>query len=151
MATNESLVHAYAADPQWQTIPEQYQAISELADPEGKRMLTVGFTTYRDLIDHIGYDAAESCPELLRAALAILFEKAKDKAVVAAHLLGPADVVQTLCGDAEPEDETFYYAVLATLALKNAVSSYADYRKADYAAWKAEQAAKAAENANTPS
>ena len=142
MSTNASTIQAYASAEQWRTIPEHYQAIGEIADEKGNRMLAVFFTTHRDLIQQIGYSASDSCPDVLRACTAVACELAKDQPVVAAHLLGPAQITEKLCGDDEPDDQTFYFSVLATLALKKAISSYADYRKADYAAWKAEQAKK---------
>lgn len=148
MAINLTKITQYANDPKWREIPRPYQGAGEIMDNEGKPLFGIYLTTHRDVITEIGYAATKECPEMLAACAAILCEKAAHKAVISAHLLGPAEIMPVFCEEGEPEDMLYYYAALATLAMRNAVSSYADYRKADLEQWKAQQAeTEAAESA----
>lgn len=139
MAVNMKTLAHYASVQDWRRIPDPLQALGEITCPDGKRLLSIAFSTGRDIITAIGYGVEASCPAPLKACAAAVCELARGKAVMAAELLGPDDIAAVLADDGILEDEVYYAAVLATLALKNAVSSYASYRSSDLKAWKAEQ------------
>lgn len=128
MAINNTLWKKYASSSIWRSIPNQLQALGEISDPEGNRLLSIAFCAKRDLITHIGYSPTSSSPEELCACAAVLCEAASDKPVMEAQLLGPSDIAKKLTESGELDDQFYYYALLATLALKNALSSYAAYR-----------------------
>ncbi len=137
MAVDMNILKTYASSPDWRKIPENLQALGEITGPDGKRLLSIAFSAERDIITAIGYGADSSCPAALAACASVLCGLAHQKAVMAAQLLGPRDIASVLAGGGDLDDETCYAAVLATLALKNAVSSYASYRAGDLKAWKA--------------
>lgn len=126
MAKQMDTLTAIAHDPRLCHLPETVHAMSTMTDPHGNPLLTIAFSTKRDIIADIAYQAAESAPLALRGCAAILCMLCRDKAVMAADLLGPSDIAAYL-GE-ELDDETFYFAAVATLTLKNALSSFADYR-----------------------
>lgn len=138
MSVSSEALRTWAAAG-WQTLPEAPRALGTLTGPDGKPLLTLAFDTHRDIITSIGYQPGEACDEALRACAAALCSLAKDKAVMAADLLGPVEISAALQVEAEMDDPLFYSAVLAVLCLKNALSSYAETRAADYAAFKREQ------------
>lgn len=137
MAADLSVFIHYADMPQWQRLPASFQALGEIADEKGRRMLSIAFAAHRDIITEIGYQASESCPDALRACAACICELAQNQAIMAAELLGPKEMEEILSDGDALEDQNYYYTILATLALKNAIASYADYKKADLKAWKA--------------
>lgn len=128
-----------ATDPQWRILPESPRALGELRAPDGTRLLTIAFDTHRDIIASIGYAPGERCGEALCACAAALCSLARGKAVMAAELLAPTDIAEAL--PCPMDDPLFYQAVLAVLCLKNALSSFAETRAADYAAFRQGQQA----------
>lgn len=128
MSLNTQLLKSYASSPDWRSAPACLQALGEITDPEGKKLLSMAFTTSRDIITQIGYSPSSHCPEALCACAAVLCELSIGKAVMAAQLLGPSEILGKLTDDGKAEDSFYYYSLLATLALKNALSSYASYR-----------------------
>lgn len=139
MAINLTKIMQYANDPKWRTIPEKYHGVGEIVDDKGNALFGIFLAARRDLITEIGYGATEACPKMLAACAAAMCELAFEKPVLSAHLLGPAEITPIFCEEGEPDDELFYYAAVTTLAMKNAISSYADYRKEDMKDWKAEK------------
>ncbi|MGN0775680.1 MAG: hypothetical protein ACI4MM_03265 [Candidatus Ventricola sp.] len=129
-------IRSWAADAQWQTFPQSPRALGELTAPNGEKLLTLAFETHRDIICAIGYRREALADDALCACTAALCSLVKGKAVMAADLLGPSEIAEALRVDMD--DALFYQAVLAVLCLKNALSSYADTRAADYAAYKQE-------------
>lgn len=126
MTNLNSKLAVYAADPQFTIFPETIHAMSEMTDPQGKPLLSMAFSTHRDIITAIAYRGAENAPSALRGCAAVLCALCKGKAVMAADLLGPVDIAAYLTE--ELDDEAFYFAAIATLTLKNTLSSFADYR-----------------------
>lgn len=139
MSIHENVIQNYAASTLWNRIPDPLQALGEINGPDGNTLLTIAFNTHRDIITEIGYSAPSSCPEELRACAAAVCQLAKDKAAMAAELLGPNDIASLFTDDGNLDDQTFYFALVAILALKNALSSYAAYRTNDFKVWKATQ------------
>ena len=138
MSASAEVLSAWAADPRWQAFPSSPRALGELTAPDGSVLLTLAFDTHRDIVSSIGYHRGEHAEDALCACAAALCSLAKAQAVMALDLLSPADIAGTL--GLELDDALFYQAVLAILCLKNALSSYADTRAADYAAFKQAQA-----------
>ena len=125
MHTSFESLFSWAHDAQWQNFPTSPRALGEL---------TLAFETCRDIVSAIGYRRGEQADDALCACTAALCALAKGKPVMALDLLAPADIADML--HVEMDDALFYQAVLAVLCLKNALSSYADTRAADYAAFK---------------
>lgn len=139
MSILSNKIQEFASDSRWTVIPADIQAMGEITGPQNTTMLTISFRTHRDLISEIGYSVPSNCPETLRACAACVCHLAFEKAVMAAELIGPAEIAALLSDDGKLDDETFYFSMLAILALKNALSSYAAYRTNDYKNWKASQ------------
>lgn len=139
MSTNFLKIHSYASASSWQTLPESIHGFSQLTDDKNQLLLSLAFSTHRDLITAIGYLAAPQCPTELLACTSVLCQLSLKQPVLSAQLLGPTSIAVLLSDDSVLDDSTYYFAVLATLSLKNAISSYAQYRKADYHAWKSGQ------------
>lgn len=139
MSILKNNIEAYAASATWTQIPDSIQAFGEITGPDGNTLVSIAFHTHRDIINEIGYSAPASCPEELRACAACVCELAKDKAVMAAELIGPAEIASLLTDDGNLDDQTFYFALVSILALKNALSSYASYRTNDFKSWKSMQ------------
>jgi hypothetical protein len=116
----------WLASPVFRRRPENVKAIGELQGPDGKTMAALFFSTERDIIVQIGVEAGEGCSDLLKAALAAAAMLAEHKAVMAADLIGPDQLLETL--GSTGSDEDYYAALMAVLTLKNALHSYADYR-----------------------
>jgi hypothetical protein len=138
MAINQTTLNHYSDDSSWRTVPTNLQALGEITDENGKTLFSIAFTTHRDIITEIGYSASVSCPAPLCGCAACVCELAKNKAIMAAQLLGPDDIAKKISDDGTMEDQIYYFAVLATLALKNAISSYAEYKKTDLENWKSQ-------------
>lgn len=139
MSVLPNRIQEFASSSQWTSIPANIQALGEITGPTGSTLLTISFQTHRDLISEIGYSAPADCPEILRACAAAVCHLAFEKAVMAAELIGPAEIASLLSDDGNLDDETFYFSMIAILALKNALSSYASFRSNDYKNWKAGQ------------
>lgn len=138
MSASAEVLSAWASDPRWQAFPANPRALGELTAPDGSVLLTLAFDTHRDIVSSIGYRRGEHAEDALCACAAALCSLAKDQAVMALDLLSLADIAGAL--GLELDDALIYQAVLAILCLKNALSSYADTRAADYAAFKQTQA-----------
>lgn len=139
MSILKDSITTLASSADWTQIPDPIQAFGEITGPDGKALLSIAFSTQRDIITRIGYSAPSSCPEGLRACAAAVCKLAKDKAVMAGELIGPAEIAALITDDGNLDDETFYFALVSVLALKNAISSYASYRTNDFKSWKASQ------------
>lgn len=139
MSICQTKIHELVQTAQWANIPSNIQAMGEIQDPEGKTLLTISFCTHRDLISEIGYSAVASCPPLLRACAAAVCHLAFERAIMAAELIGPNEVIALISDDGSVDDQTYYFVLLAILALKNALSSYASFRSNDYMLWKNSQ------------
>jgi hypothetical protein len=138
MATNLSALKQYSDETSWRTIPAELQALGEINGEDGQNLFSIAFTTHRDIITEIGYSASSACPAPLCGCAACICELAKGKAIMAAQLLGPDDIAKKLSDDGSLEDQMYYFAILAILALKNAISSYAEYKKTDLEIWKSQ-------------
>lgn len=130
-------ISAWAQDAQWRTFSEKPRALGELTAPNGGKLLKIAFDTHRDIVTAIGYQAGENADEALCACAAAVCSLSEDKAVMALDLIGPAEIAEAL--KVQMDDKLFYQAVLAVLCLKNALSSYADTRAADYAVFRTER------------
>ncbi|WP_276855849.1 hypothetical protein [Enterocloster lavalensis] len=139
MAITLTTLETYASSRDWWQIPGSLQALGEITGPDGRRLLSIAFAAERDIITSIGYAADETCPPAFAACAAILCGLAHHKAVMAAQLLGPSDIASAISDGQSFEDDAYYAAVIATLALKNALSSYASHRAVELKAWKAGQ------------
>lgn len=137
MTANPSAFAHYCSTSDWCTLPASPQALGEITDENNHRMFSIAFSTHRDIITEIGYLASDACPAALRACTACICELAQGQAVMAAELLGPEEIAGKLTDDGTLEDQHYYYAILAALCLKNAIASYAEYRKNDLKVWKA--------------
>ncbi len=137
MSSDAENISVWAQDTRWRTIPEKPRALGELKAPDGGELMKIAFDTHRDIVTAIGYQAGKSANEALCACAATACSLAKDKAVMALDLIGPAEIAEAL--KVQMDDSLFYQAVLSVLCLKNALSSYADTRAADYAAFQQEQ------------
>lgn len=112
-------------------IPDDIKAMGELNGTDGKRLLTIAFTTRRDLVSDIGVTAEAACSEELKAAAAAGCALAKGKAIMAVDLLTPEDILKPLSDETEPADSEYFVALMALMAIKNALASYAAYRSAE--------------------
>ncbi len=137
MSADPSKLQHYATSAGYCATPSPLQALGQVIGEDGQTLFSIAFTTHRDIITQIGYTASEGCPEVLKACAACICELAKDQAIMAAELLGPGEISEKLSDDGTLDDQVFYFSVLATMGLKNALASYADYKKADLQAWKA--------------
>ena len=137
MSADPSKLQHYATSAGYCATPSPLQALGQVIGEDGQTLFSIAFTTHRDIITQIGYTASEGCPEALKACAACICELAKDQAIMAAELLGPGQIAEKLSDDGTLDDQVFYFSVLATMGLKNALASYADYKKADLQAWKA--------------
>ena len=137
MSADPSKLQHYATSAGYCATPSPLQALGQVIGEDGQTLFSIAFTTHRDIITQIGYTASEGCPEALKACAACIRELAKDQAIMAAELLGPGEISEKLSDDGTLDDQVFYFSVLATMGLKNALASYADYKKADLQAWKA--------------
>ncbi|MCI8295774.1 MAG: hypothetical protein HFG22_07810 [Lachnospiraceae bacterium] len=137
MSADPSKLQHYATSAGYCATPSPLQALGQVIGEDGQTLFSIAFTTHRDIITQIGYTASEGCPEALKACAACICELAKDQAIMAAELLGPGEISEKLSDDGTLDDQVFYFSVLATMGLKNALASYADYKKADLQAWKA--------------
>ncbi len=107
--------------------PDSIKAAGELQGQDGKRLAVLYFTTVRDIVTEPGVSAEKECPELIQEALCAACACMEHKAVMSADLITP-DQICTKLGW-EENDEHYYAALMAVLAVKNALSSYAVYRK----------------------
>ncbi|MGN1388659.1 MAG: hypothetical protein ACI4WR_03335 [Bulleidia sp.] len=107
--------------------PTTIKAAGELQGQDGKRLAVLYFTTFRDIITDPGISASENCPELIQEALCAACACMEGRAVMSADLITPDQI----CGKLgwEETDERYYAALMAVLAVKNSLSSYASYRK----------------------
>lgn len=137
MSADPSKLQHYATSAGYCATPSPLQALGQVIGEDGQTLFSIAFTTHRDIITQIGYTASEGCPEALKACAACICELAKDQAIMAAELLGPGEISEKLSDDGTLDDQVFYFSVLATMGLKNALASYAGYKKADLQAWKA--------------
>ena len=137
MSADPSKLQHYATSAGYCATPSPLQALGQVIGEDGQTLFSIAFTTHRDIITQIGYTASEGCREALKACAACICELAKDQAIMAAELLGPGEISEKLSDDGTLDDQVFYFSVLATMGLKNALASYADYKKADLQAWKA--------------
>ena len=137
MSADPSKLQHYATSAGYCATPSPLQALGQVIGEDGQTLFSIAFTTHRDIITQIGYTASEGCPEALKACAACICELAKDQAIMAAELLGHGEISEKLSDDGTLDDQVFYFSVLATMGLKNALASYADYKKADLQAWKA--------------
>ena len=137
MSADPSKLQHYATSAGYCATPSPLQALGQVIGEDGQTLFSIAFTTHRDIITQIGYTASEGCPEALKACAACICELAKAQANMAAELLGPGEISEKLSDDGTLDDQVFYFSVLATMGLKNALASYADYKKADLQAWKA--------------
>ena len=137
MSADPSKLQHYATSAGYCATPSPLQALGQVIGEDGQTLFSIAFTTHRDIITQIGYTASEGWPEALKACAACICELAKDQAIMAAELLGPGEISEKLSDDGTLDDQVFYFSVLATMGLKNALASYADYKKADLQAWKA--------------
>ncbi len=137
MSADPSKLQHYATSAGYCATPSPLQALGQVIGEDGQTLFSIAFTTHRDIITQIGYTASEGCPEALKACAACICELAKDQAIMAAELLGPGEISEKLSDDGTLDDQVFYFSVLATMGLKNALASYAEYKKADLQAWKA--------------
>lgn len=139
MSILKDRIKTFANASDWTKIPDSIQAFGEITGPNGTALLSIAFSTHRDIITEIGYSVPSDCPERLRACAAIVCQLAKDKAVMAGELIGPSEIAALITDDGNLDDETFYFALVSVLALKNAISSYASYRTNDFKSWKSTQ------------
>ena len=114
-------------------VPGKVEAVGELRDEDGSNLAYLSFSTERDIITDIGVTVSADCPEILRAALAATCSLAHMKAVMAADLINPDDVMGQLEG--EGGDDEYFASLMAILTLKNALASYADHRRVENAGW----------------
>lgn len=140
MSASPSKLQHYSTSPVYCVTPSPLQALGEVIGQDGQTLFSIAFTTHRDIITQIGYTPSADCPDALKACAACICALAKDQAIMAAELLGPGQIAEKLSDDGDLDDQLFYFSVLATMGLKNALASYADYKKADLQAWKAKGA-----------
>ncbi|HBP24437.1 MAG TPA: hypothetical protein DD632_03140 [Oribacterium sp.] len=131
MAFIKDKITEYSGSPYVGHIPGEIKAMGELNGTDGKRLLTIAFTTRRDLVSDIGVTAEAACSEELKAAAAAGCALAKGKAIMAVDLLTPEDILKPLSDETEPADSEYFVALMALMAIKNALASYAAYRSAE--------------------
>jgi len=129
MATNIQRVLELAADKSNLGIPEDAQGVGEVKEPSCGDLLRIGFTTHREIITQIGYTLTESaCPPVF-ACSSYLTSLAKGQAVVAAYLITWKDIAAALSDNGELNPEHIHCAMMAELALKNAIVNYSQMKK----------------------
>jgi hypothetical protein len=107
------------------------ETISELRDRENRLLACLSFSTERDIITQVRITTTALCSDGQKKALDSLAGLIRGKAVMAADLVTPDDILHSLGVPAEnADDEQYYYALMALLTLKNALSGFADYRAA---------------------
>ena len=131
MAFKKDKITEYAGSTCVGHIPDDIQAMGELNGTDGKRLLAITFTTHRDIISDIGVIAEATCSEELKAAAAAECALAKGKAIMAVDLFTPEDILKLLSDDEAPADTEYFVALMALMAIKNALASYAAYRSAE--------------------
>lgn len=136
MASLSDNIHALAASAQWSQVPRSIEAFSELVDDQKRPLITLLFSTHRDLITQIAYRPADGCPELLSACASAICQLVKDKPVMEAELIRPEDIGALLGEHALEDDGIYYHILLSIVLLKDALSSYANHRARDYQEWK---------------
>lgn len=139
MSILKDRIKTFATSSDWTKIPDSIQAYGEITGSDENALLSIAFSTHRDIITEIGYSVSSNSPEELRACAAVVCQLAKDKAVMAGELIGPAEIATLITDDGNMDDQTFYFALVSVLALKNAISSYAAYRTNDFKSWKSTQ------------
>ena len=144
MSNTLSLLSEYISSHPWNHIPSDVQAMSTMTDQKKQPIISLSFTTHRDVITDIGYTVSNTpnhsnCPKELEACVSAVCNLASMQPVMSAELIGPKDIFHELGFTHVPEDTMYYFTVMAVLLLKDTLSSYAGYKKADLKQWEQEQ------------
>ena len=110
-------------------VPEHPEGVGTIKDNSGKAILSISCSADRDIITDIGLKVHGTCSDHLLAAASVAVGLAKDQAILKAELIAPDDLFRVLLVNGDPDDEDYYDALLTILCLKDALSSYADYRR----------------------
>lgn len=129
MATNIEKVLELSAIQEMRGLPENPEGVGQVTEPSCGDLLTIGFTTRREIITEIGYTLTESaCPPVFASAYHIV-SQAKGQAVMAAYLISWKDIAAALSDNGELNPEHIHCAMMAELALKNAIVNYSQKKK----------------------
>jgi len=128
MATDFEKVKIYTEVEGVYGLPENAAGIGEVHEPNCEDVLRIGFSTKREIITEIGYTITESACMTVRACAAAAIELAKNKAVMAAYLITHQDIAKLLSDNGELNKENVHCAMMAELALKQAIVNYARQR-----------------------
>lgn len=121
MATSFDRVMEYAAMENVRSLPDNFDGIGSIEEPNCGDILTIAFKSKREIITEIGYTVTEkACPPVYAAASCIVV-LAKGKAVMEAFLITAQDIEKLLSDDGKLDKEHFHCAQMAELALKKAI------------------------------
>ena len=129
MSFNDSKKEKYIRAAREMGLPENVEAMGYVTGPDGQEIIAFSFAADRDIVKDVFIKLAQEDETMLAVAGAVR-ELALGQAVMGLDLIGPAEIVKLLCDDGDkPADEEFYAMLLMTMAVKNALVSYADYRR----------------------
>ena len=128
MAFNKKRIEEYKIIAREMKPPANVEAMGKVEDPDGKPVITVSFACARDIVKDFYVTLAEESDTMLAIAGAVK-ELAEGQAVIALDLIGPKEISELLSEGEEANDQEFYAMLLMIMGLKNAIASYADFRK----------------------
>lgn len=131
MATNVDKVFDLVKRGADLKLPEQPQGSCVIRDEDGKDRIRFGFTTHREIIREVGYEADPEVSADVAAAVAAMTELVKDKKVMEAWLITPQAIAEKLSddGNVDPENEPAVQIALALL--KESLRTYSSYYSAN--------------------
>ena len=130
MSFNRDKVKKYKEEALSMQMPRNVEAMGHVTGPDGGEMITISFAAERDIVEDLYIKLAKPDDTLLAIAGAVR-QLAVGQAVVGLELIGPLEIAGLLTDGEEPDDMEFYAMLLMVMALKNALTSYADYRRAN--------------------
>lgn len=135
MAFNKEKMQKYKAFAAQMKFPENVEALGKVTGPDGEDVVTLSFAADRDIVKDLYVrlnDQMSVLPQQTDTMLAVagaVHELAVGKAVMQMDLIGPKEIAALLTDGEEAGDAEFYAMLLMIMALKNALTSYADYRR----------------------
>ena len=134
MATSREKVLKAAEEKDKYPLPEDFEAIGWVTEPNCGDKLAIAFKTRREVITQIGYSLSDSaCPPMFACA-SVLCAMALNKPVLAAYVIKSAEISEALGTDGGLDEQSVHCAMMAELALKRAIMDFSKKRSAELAA-----------------
>ena len=105
-------------------MPETVSGESVMQDEKGYVFLKLSISVHKDIITQAGYYASEEIPIDTAAAMAAVTVLMKDKAVMAAALLGTKDIEDALEFDDAARAENEQAVKIAEMMMKECLRNY---------------------------